>query len=37
MSKKIGNKYLEKRTLLEEFVPGASRGVLLFTVPDEGT
>jgi len=28
---------VSKRTPLEEFVPGASRGVLLLTVLDEGT
>jgi len=27
---------VSKRTLLEEFVPGVSRGVLLLTVFDEG-
>jgi len=28
---------VSKRTPLEEFVPGSSRGVLLLTVLDEGT
>jgi len=28
---------VSKRTPIEEFVPGASRGVLLLTVLDEGT
>jgi len=31
------SKTVSKRTPLEEFVPGASRGVLLLTVLDEGT
>jgi len=33
----LSSRTVTKRTPLEEFVPGASRGVLLLTVLDEGT
>ena len=33
----LSSRTVSKRTPLEEFVPGASRGVLFLTVLDEGT